>query len=57
LKCGRRDGFKFYLEKESWVLLRPSGTEPLLRVYLEARSRRDLVRLKQATERLVNSNV
>ncbi|MBI4436658.1 MAG: phosphoglucomutase/phosphomannomutase family protein [Candidatus Omnitrophica bacterium] len=56
LKCGRRDGFKFYLEKESWVLLRPSGTEPLLRVYLEARSRKDLVHLKMATERLIRKS-
>jgi phosphomannomutase len=30
------DGFKFYLEDGSWVLLRASGTEPLIRVYSEA---------------------
>src|SRR3977135_4307388 len=30
------DGFKFYLEDGSWVLLRASGTEPLIRVYAEA---------------------
>ena len=30
------DGFKFYLEDGSWVLLRTSGTEPLIRVYAEA---------------------
>lgn len=32
------DGFKFEFEDESWLLIRPSGTEPLLRVYAEARS-------------------
>jgi phosphomannomutase len=32
------DGFKFYLEDGSWVLLRTSGTEPLIRVYAEAGS-------------------
>jgi phosphomannomutase len=32
------DGFKFYLEDGSWVLLRASGTEPLIRVYSEAAS-------------------
>ena len=32
------DGFKFYLEDGSWVLLRASGTEPLIRVYAEAAS-------------------
>ena len=30
------DGFKFYLRDGSWVLLRTSGTEPLIRVYSEA---------------------
>jgi len=32
------DGFKFYLEDGSWVLMRMSGTEPLMRVYSEAPS-------------------
>ena len=30
------DGYKFILEKDRWVLVRASGTEPLLRVYAEA---------------------
>src|SRR5438132_4457873 len=30
------DGFKFYLDDGSWVLVRMSGTEPLMRVYSEA---------------------
>ena len=33
------DGFKFYFEDGSWVLVRFSGTEPLLRVYAEAADR------------------
>jgi phosphomannomutase len=32
------DGVKFLLEDDSWLLIRPSGTEPVLRVYAEARS-------------------
>jgi len=31
------DGAKYMLEDESWLLIRPSGTEPVLRVYAEAR--------------------
>jgi phosphomannomutase len=30
------DGVKFRLEDDSWLLIRPSGTEPVLRVYAEA---------------------
>lgn len=32
------DGVKFYLADHSWLLIRPSGTEPVLRIYAEARS-------------------
>jgi len=30
------DGVKYLLADESWLLIRPSGTEPVLRVYAEA---------------------
>jgi phosphomannomutase len=33
------DGFKLLLSDGSWLLIRPSGTEPKMRVYAEARSR------------------
>ena len=33
------DGSKVFLENESWILFRQSGTEPLLRVYCEAPSK------------------
>jgi phosphomannomutase len=32
------DGIKFVLADDSWLLIRPSGTEPVLRVYAEATS-------------------
>jgi phosphomannomutase len=32
------DGFKFIFEGGSWLLIRPSGTEPVLRLYSEASS-------------------
>jgi phosphomannomutase len=32
------DGVKYYLDDHSWLLIRPSGTEPVLRTYAEARS-------------------
>ncbi|MGD2058015.1 MAG: phosphoglucomutase/phosphomannomutase family protein, partial [Anaerolineales bacterium] len=33
-----RDGVKYVLKDDSWLLIRPSGTEPVLRVYAEART-------------------
>ncbi|MDQ3879794.1 MAG: phosphoglucomutase/phosphomannomutase family protein [Chloroflexota bacterium] len=36
------DGFKFYRDDGSWLLIRFSGTEALLRVYTEARSPADV---------------
>jgi alpha-D-glucose phosphate-specific phosphoglucomutase len=30
------DGVKYVLEDDSWLLIRPSGTEPVLRIYAEA---------------------
>jgi len=32
------DGAKYILADDSWLLIRPSGTEPVLRVYAEGRS-------------------
>ena len=32
------DGVKYLLADDSWLLIRPSGTEPVLRVYSEGRS-------------------
>jgi phosphomannomutase len=32
-----KDGVKYSFDDDSWLLIRPSGTEPVLRVYAEAR--------------------
>lgn len=34
------DGVKYLLSDESWLLIRPSGTEPVLRVYAESADRK-----------------
>ncbi len=38
------DGFKHHL-KDGWLLIRPSGTEPVLRIYAEAQTAEDAERL------------
>jgi alpha-D-glucose phosphate-specific phosphoglucomutase len=42
------DGHKYLLENGSWVCFRPSGTEPVMRFYLEATSPEELERLRMA---------
>jgi phosphomannomutase len=37
-EIGKRDGIKYILADDSWLLIRPSGTEPVLRVYAEGRT-------------------
>jgi phosphomannomutase len=34
----QRDGVKYIMADDSWLLIRPSGTEPVLRVYAEGRT-------------------
>lgn len=46
-----KDGIKYYLDDEkSWVLIRPSGTEPLLRIYFESDSKEKINALKNFFE-------
>ena len=50
------DGFKFFLADGSWLLIRASGTEPLVRVYSEATSAELRDALLAAGERLVRGS-
>ena len=49
----RRDGVKFYLEGDAWVMMRPSGTEPLVRIYAEAETMDEVGALLDAAARVV----
>jgi phosphomannomutase len=39
------DGVKFVAQDGSWLMLRGSGTEPILRIYAEAKSDSDVRKL------------
>lgn len=47
------DGTKYLLEDGSWLLLRPSGTEPLVRLYVEAGSEDGVDRLIKAGKKII----
>ena len=44
------DGFKFEYNDGSWLLIRPSGTEPVLRIYAESKD-------EKSTNSLINKTI
>lgn len=52
-----RDGVKYILSDDSWLLIRPSGTEPVLRVYAEGRSQPVVKELLQYGQKVAESAV
>jgi phosphomannomutase len=49
------DGLKFIFDDESWLLIRPSGTEPILRVYSEAHTDKEAKDLIGTVDKLSKS--
>lgn len=47
------DGFKFLLPDREWVAFRASGTEPLIRCYIEARSKGNFKKLEAACREIL----
>lgn len=54
-ELNKMDGFKFILEDSSWVIIRPSGTEPLVRCHFEATSQSLAKRLAAYCQNLIRS--
>ena len=54
---GQRDGIKYILTDDSWLLIRPSGTEPVLRVYAEGRTQPMVKSLLKYGEQVAESVV
>lgn len=54
IKTDLKDGVKLYLEdNSSWILIRPSGTEPLLRIYFESDRLEKIKKLEES----INKNL
>lgn len=53
-ELGRIDGYHFLRDDDSWLLIRPSGTEPLLRTYAEARTEEEVDTLLQEAQKIVS---
>lgn len=56
-KTVKVDGIKLIAEDGRWMLFRPSGTEPLVRVYLEAHNAADLTAMEEEARQLVGAGL
>lgn len=45
IKVEDLDGYKFYFNDNEWLMIRPSGTEPVLRTYAEAETKSEAIKL------------
>jgi len=53
VQVGTLEGTKLLLEDGSWLLVRPSGTEPVVRLYMDAHSEEQLDELTMAARALL----
>jgi phosphomannomutase len=49
------DGFKYFFDDRRWVMIRPSGTEPVLRTYAEAPTLEEVREILKVTEETIVS--
>ena len=49
------DGIKIIFDKKNWVMVRPSGTEPIIRIYAESDSEKNLEILMKEYIQKINS--
>lgn len=47
------DGFKFFFDDDRWLMIRPSGTEPVLRTYAEAPTMEEVREILRITEEII----
>ena len=50
---GTIDGFKFFFDDDRWLMIRPSGTEPVLRTYAEAPTLEEVRKILKITEETI----
>ncbi len=47
------DGIKFHMDNGGWIMLRASGTEPLLRIYVEGNNREETLDMLEAVKQTI----
>ncbi len=49
------DGYKYFFDDNTWLMIRPSGTEPVLRTYAEAATQEEAALILEEARRLIFS--
>ena len=49
------DGYKFFLDQNQWLMIRPSGTEPVLRCYAESSDLDGALRILEACKNTIGA--
>jgi len=49
------DGYKYIMEDGSWVMIRPSGTEAMVRIYTEGESDKKIKYLQELGKKIISS--
>ncbi len=52
-EVGTIDGFKYFFDDNRWMMIRPSGTEPVLRTYAEAPTIEEVRKILKMTEETI----
>jgi phosphomannomutase len=50
-RVDQTDGFKFFFSDDEWLMIRPSGTEPVLRTYCESISSEAAINILKETHK------
>jgi phosphomannomutase/phosphoglucomutase len=51
------DGAKIWIDEETWIMVRPSGTEPLVRMYAESTDKLLLNSKVEEYSRLIKNKI
>jgi len=56
-RIDRTDGLKIFIDDNTWILLRPSGTEPIIRIYSESDDQTKLEKMYDDYERALKDAI
>jgi len=51
--CDNLDGYKFFINTSTWIMIRASGTEPILRIYAEGQNVNEVNAMLEAAKQTV----